>query len=73
VFNDYGNFLCCAAAIGIVVEILFCGFDNVRLIGKTWSTKKIATDSPTRAAGESRRGDCPNDSTKKPHLLRQGL
>ncbi|WP_166668199.1 hypothetical protein [Epilithonimonas xixisoli] len=62
------------------MEILFCGLDDVQTFRKAPSTKKIATDSPTRAVAlrepqddKRWRGDCPNHFIKKPHQLRQGL
>ena len=71
-FKFCENFLSCEAAIGIVVEILFCvGFESLSLTNG--DAKKIATDSPTRAEGKAWRGDCPNNWIKKPHLGRQGF
>jgi len=45
---SFWNFLSCEAAIGIVVEILFClDFEEFGLT--KLDAKKIVTDSPTRA------------------------
>ena len=71
-FKFCENFLSCEAAIGIIVEILFCvGFESLSLTNG--DAKKIATDSPTRAEGKAWRGNCPNNWIKKPHLERQGF